>query len=139
MSIIIIGLACISTIIFSLDYSYELNNYCEIFFQENRLKLRNLEENFIKDCTKFSSTNENETENNIYSDIIKVVWLISMSAHNIKNYLHIFKYKANDDQKYRIEDVTLDYSFLYFISGITILIVNLCKLQIIPCFLKKNL
>ena len=47
-----------------------------------------------------------------------------MSAHNIKNYLHIFKYKANDDQKNRIEDVTLDYSFLYFISGITILIIN---------------
>ena len=123
MSIIIIGLACVSTIIFSLEYSSELNNYCELFFEENRLRLRNLEESFVKDCTKFSS-NENETENNIYSDIIKVDWLISMSAHNIKNYLHIFQYKANNDQKNIIEEVTLDYSFLYFITGITILIVN---------------
>ena len=99
MSIIIIGLACVSTIIFSLEYSSELNNYCELFFKENRLRLRNLEESFVKDCTKFSSANGNETENNIYSDIIKVDWLISMSAHNIKNYLHIFQYNTKNEQK----------------------------------------
>ena len=124
ISIIIIGLASISTIIFSQNYSSDLNNYCQIIFK-NEEKLRNLEENFIKDCTKFSSSNSmNETENNIYSNIIKVDWLISMSAHNIKNYHDIFKYNASDVQEGKIEDVTLDYSLLYFITGITILIVN---------------
>lgn len=115
MSIICIGLASVSTIIFSQKYSSDLNNYCDIILKNDS----DLDENYKKDCTKFSS---NETE--IYSNIIQIDWLISMSAHNIKNYHNIFEYNTTDDQKNKIEDLTLDYSFMYFLTGITILVAD---------------
>ena len=124
ISAIIIGLASVTTIIFSQDYSSDLNNYCELIFKKED-NMQNLNEDFKKDCTKFSSTIiNNETEKSFYEKIIKVDWLISMSAHNIKNYHDIFKYDTEDRQKQKIEDVTLDYSLIYFITGITVLIVN---------------
>lgn len=43
ISIICIGLASVSTIIVSQDYSLELNNYCDLVFNESRL--RNLDVN----------------------------------------------------------------------------------------------
>ena len=114
ISIICIGLASISTIIFSQKYYYsDLNDYCNLILNNDS----NLADNFKKDCTKFSS---NETE--IYSNIIQIDWLISMSAHNIKNYHDIFEYNTTDDEKNKIEDINLDYSFMYFLTGITILI-----------------
>ena len=115
MSIICIGLASVSTIIFSQKYSSDLNNYCDIILKNDS----DLDDNYKKDCTKFSS---NETE--IYSNIIQIDWLISMSAHNIKNYHNIFEYNTTDDQKNKIEDLTLDYSFMYFLTGITILVAD---------------
>ena len=124
ISIIVIGLASISTIIFSQDYSSDLNNYCDIILK-NETKSNSLDDTFLKDCTKFSSTKvSNQTESNIYSNIIQVDWLISMSAHNIKNYHDIFKFEAKEGKKTEIENITLDYSLLYFITGITILIVD---------------
>ena len=124
ISVIIIGLASVTTIIFSQGYSSDLNKYCVLIFKKEE-NLRNLDEDFKKRCTKFSSMiTNNETENSIYVNIMRVDWLISMSAHNIKNYHDIFKYDAEDKQKQKIEDVTLDYSLLYFITGITVLIVN---------------
>ena len=124
ISFIIICLASVTTIIFSQQYSSDLNDYCELIFNKAK-NLRNLDEDFVKDCSKFSTSNKtNETESSIYSNIIKVDWLISMSAHNIKNYHDIFKYEAEDRQKQKIEDVTIDYSLVYFITGITVLIVN---------------
>jgi len=116
ISIICIGLASVSTIIFSQKYSSDLNDYCNLILSNND---SNLADNFKKDCTKFST---NETE--IYSNIIQIDWLISMSAHNIKNYHDIFEYNANNDDKNKIEEVTLDYSFMYFLTGITILIAD---------------
>ena len=121
MSFISICLASIATILFSLDYSSDLNNYCDITFK-NEENLKNLDEDFINDCTKFSNNNPNET--NTGSNIIEVDWLISMSAHNIKHYHGIFRQGAESHNKNKIEDITLDYSFMYFITGITILIVD---------------
>ena len=124
MSLIVIGLASISTIIFSLNYSSDLNNYCDIIFKKEG-NLRYLEDNFLQDCTKFSTKYiSNQTESNIVSNIIQVDWLISMSAHNIRNYHDIFKYDAKENKTDIIEDITLDYSFLYFLTGITLLIVD---------------
>jgi len=116
MSIICIGLASVSTIIFSQKYSSDLNVYCDIILKNNDSVL---DDNYKNDCTKFST---NETE--IYSNIIQIDWLISMSAHNIKNYHDIFEFNTTDDQKNKIEDLTLDYSFMYFLTGITILIAD---------------
>ena len=120
MSFISICLASISTIVFSQQYSSDLNQYCDSIFNNNE-NLRNLDEDFIKDCTKFSSSNN---ESNSATNIIEVDWLISMSAHNIKNYHDIFKYSSIEDKEHEIEKVTLDYSLMYFITGITVLIVD---------------
>ena len=121
MSFISICLASVATILFSLQYSSDLNNYCDIIFKDEE-NIKNLDKDIINDCTKFSTNNTNET--NSGSNIIEVDWLISMSAHNIKHYHDIFKYNTEEYNKNKIEDVALDYSFMYFITGITVLIVD---------------
>ena len=126
ISIICIGLASVSTIIFSQDYSLELNNYCDLVFNESRLRNLDVNDDFKKACTKFSSTSEgNETDKEIYSNIIQIDWLISMSAHNVKNYYDVFKYNTTQENKEdKIVEITLDYSFMYFLTGLTILIAD---------------
>ena len=126
ISIICIGLASVSTIIVSQDYSLELNNYCDLVFNESRLRNLDVNDDFKKACTKFSSTSEgNETDKEIYSNIIQIDWLISMSAHNVKNYYDVFKYNITQENKEdKIVEITLDYSFMYFLTGLTILIAD---------------
>ena len=47
-----------------------------------------------------------------------------MSSYNLETYYNVCKYQATYDQRDNINSVILDYSFMYFLTGITVLIAN---------------
>ena len=66
----------------------------------------------------------NEEYNADVDDIIKLDWMNKMSTYNIKFYYTVFKYGAEESQYDNIQSTTLNYSLMYFINMITILILN---------------
>ena len=57
-----------------------------------------------------------------------------MSSYNLETYYNVFKYQATYDQRDNINSVILDYSFMYFLTGITVLIANFLFIQIVSLF-----
>ena len=57
-----------------------------------------------------------------------------MSCYNLETYYNVFKYQATNDQRDNINSVILDYSFMYFLTGITVLIANFLFIQIVSLF-----
>ena len=57
-----------------------------------------------------------------------------MSSYNLYSYYNVFKYEATIDQRDNINSVILDYSFMYFLTGITVLIANFLFIQIVNLF-----
>lgn len=134
MSIICIGLSSISTIVFSQKYSSDIKNYCnkQIYNNTNSSQTINNFENenneevkeFLENCYKYidiDSSLINQTKANV-DKIVKVDWMTKMSTYNIKYYYNVFKYKGGKEDI--IDSVILDYSFMYFLTGITVLIAN---------------
>ena len=54
-----------------------------------------------------------------------------MSTFNLDSFYKIFKYEAIDEQKDHIDKIILDYSFMYFLKGICVLITNYLFIQIV--------
>ena len=72
-------------------------------------------------CLKYLTSDTDK--NNTFIDLEKIIsndWILKMSADNIKNYYEIFKEKNRNN----IYDILIDYSFIYFLTGITLLIIN---------------
>ena len=135
MAIICIGLSSISTIVFSEDYASDIKTYCRKYVNNNTYsnytstsrRLHNYKYyNLTKDCRKY-------IDSNLVSDdkVIKADWLSDMSSYNLKYYYDIFQYQATDAQVNNIDDVLLDYSFMYFLTGICVLITNYLFIQIV--------
>ena len=135
MSIICIGLSSISTIVFSKDYTNDITDYCEKYATNSSRnigeRLRMLAESgytykdLVNNCSKYISV-ENTTE-----DVFKADWLSDMSCYNLDTYYDVFQYQAREDQVDNIDYVILDYSFMYFLTGITVLIANFLFIQIV--------
>ena len=135
MAIICIGLSSISTIVFSEDYASDIKTYCRKYVNNNTYsnfnstsrRLHNYKYyNLTKDCRKY-------IDSNLVSDdkVIKADWLSDMSSYNLKYYYDVFQYQATDAQVNNIDDVLLDYSFMYFLTGICVLITNYLFIQIV--------
>ena len=138
MSIICIGLSSISTIVFSKDYASDITDYCEKYATNSSRRigdrLRALASNtytyadLATDCEKYISVG------NSSEDVFKADWLSDMSCYNLEAYYKVFKYQASDSQVDNIDYVILDYSFMYFLTGITVLIANFLFIQIVSLF-----
>ena len=148
MAIICIGLSSISTIVFSKSYVSDIKDYCK----KNTYNITN---STVSNST--NSTNSNSTSSTLrllssdytYSnltnscskyidyddktddDAFKADWLSDMSSYNLISYYDVFKYKATKDQEDNISKVILDYSFMYFLTGITVLLSNYLFIQIV--------
>ena len=130
ISFICIGLSSISTIIFSQNYANDIKNYCNKIINENIIvdlegKNNNIK-SLIERCYKYIDIDDNIIEK--YSadvdDIVKLDWMNKMSTYNIKFYYEVFKYGATESQYKNIESITLNFSLMYFITMITMLIIN---------------
>ena len=134
MALICAGLSSVSTIVFSKDYASEIKDYCEKHISTSTLRfLSSDNKNYTfadlsSDCSKYASGNLTD------EDAFKADWLSDMSCYNLETYYNVFKYQATNDQRDNINSVILDYSFMYFLTGITVLIANFLFIQIVSLF-----
>ena len=134
MAFICAGLSSVSTIVFSKDYASDIKDYCKKYINYNTLRLLDKDNdnytfyNLSEDCSKYVSGNSTD------DDAFKADWLSDMSCYNLDSYYNVFKYQATFDQRDNINSVILDYSFMYFLTGITVLIANFLFIQIVSLF-----
>ena len=135
MALICAGLSSVSTIVFSKDYASDITDYCQKKISNSNLRILKSDnspynyKDLSEDCSKYVSTG-NETD----KDAFKADWLSDMSSYNLYSYYNVFKYEATIDQRDNINSVILDYSFMYFLTGITVLIANFLFIQIVNLF-----
>ena len=139
MSIVCIGLSSISTIVFTKDYVSDIEEYCEKYAYNSTSGniSRRLDDNnssysysdLVHDCSKYVDFDDINTTDD--DDTFKADWLSDMSAYNLKAYYDVFKYKATKSQRDNIDNVVLDYSFMYFLTGICVLIINYLFIQLV--------
>ena len=126
-------LAAIPTMVFSIRYSNDLTEHCDKYYkQKNNYDENNSTNNDLNNyfythneyCLKYL-TSDND-KNNSFINLEKIIsndWVLIMSADNIKNYYEIFKEKSGKNSG-KIYDILIDYSFVYFLTGIVLLIIN---------------
>ena len=140
MAIICIGLSSISTIVFSKSYVSDIKDYCEKYsYNSSNFPNYNSSVGYTNytfhdlrnDCKKYVDY-DNETEDD--DDTVKSDWLSDMSIYNLDAYYKIFKYGATKQQDENIDKVILDFSFMYFLTGIAVLITNYLFIQIVSLF-----
>ena len=154
ISFLCVGLASIATIIFSLDYTDDIKDYCHkkfdsfnstplipmnntnttaildyLQFNKNISYLRRLNSSSFSDylnkCHKYlNSTYRDESGESIKSD-----WLTDMSAYNLRYYYDLFKYGEENIPLKIIHNVFFKYSIIYFITGIAIIIASFLFVQ----------
>ena len=142
MSIICIGLSSISTIVFTKDYVSDIKDYCQKYTLNGTLlnstvSLNNTSvgnndytlRNLIDDCKKYMDYGNTNVTND--DEAFEEDWLSDMSTYNLRTYYNIFKYKATKRQIDNIDNILLDYSFMYFLTGICVLITNFLFIQIV--------
>ena len=139
MSLICVGLSSISTIVFSKSYVDDITDYCQKYatnssrVMNDRLRVldstRYTFEKLTEKCEKYISV-ENGTD-----DAFKADWLSDMSCYNLDAYYDVFQYQAAASQKDNIDYIILDYSFMYFLTGVTVLIANFLFIQIVSLLL----
>ena len=135
MTLICAGLSSVSTIVFSKDYANDIKDYCEKYLTtESTLRFLSSDKanytysDLANDCSKYVSNNSTDDE------VFKSDWLSDMSCYNLDTYYNVFKYQATLDQRDNINSVILDYSFMYFLTGISVLIANFLFIQIVSLF-----
>ena len=121
-------LASIPSMVFTRGYYEEINDFCENFFESHdiyailngtdSISLDQLEK--IKDvCEVYYITDESKTSDIPY---IKIEWIRKFNGGNIANYYDLFKVQSlNPDN---VNHLLLDYSLLYFLTAIILLIIN---------------
>jgi hypothetical protein len=139
MAIICIGLSSISTIVFSKGYVSDIKDYCKKYTYnltnqtnqtdqtDSTLRLLYELNDLKKECSKYLNYEDDDVDD----DSFKADWLSDMSSYNIKSYYDVFEYNATESKKNIIHDVILDYSFMYFLTGIAVLISNYLFIQIV--------
>ena len=119
-------LSSIPTMVFSIRYTNHLKDHCNKYYNiENNLTTNNTNEIndtniFIQkkdSCKKYLSSSQSIKED--LSSIIQTDWILRMSTDNLKNYYEIFNGKEEN-----INDILIDFSFLYFLTSLVLLIIN---------------
>ena len=143
ISFIGLCLASIPTMVFSIRYSKDLTEHCNLYYigKKNRYNIDNIN-NTVKNeffytsnyyCLKYLKSNEDENykNNNTIIDLGSIIssdWILKMSTDNIKNYYEILKEK-NKNSKGIIYHTLINFSLIYFITGIILLIINFFFVQ----------
>ena len=115
MSIIIVCLSSIPSIVFSKRYSNDLIKYCEKKFEG--IEVTNTTQ-LGRDCQKFIEQDISDDEKK------KIDWTVKMSGDNIKYYYDIFGYGISEKERDKIDSIIIEYSLMYFLTGMTVLIAN---------------
>ena len=127
-------LSSIPTMVFSIRYTNHLIEHCRIYYNDvnytfgpavnnknstlyNQALITNNSE-----CLKYLSTKYNNQINEDLETVVRNDWILKMSADNVKNYFKIFKEKAGSSDN--IDNILIDFSFIYFLTSITLLIIN---------------
>ena len=114
------GLLCtIPSMIYSKKYFDDLTEYCDYNYNYTDKNLSNITEY----CFKYLSAVRKSEE--IFKEdlsVIKTDWIVKFSAENIVNYYKIFEEKSSNPEI--ITDSLLNYSFIYFLAAIVLLIIN---------------
>ena len=125
--------------VFSIRYTNDLTEHCNIYHTD-KMAINAMNNNITNNglllnesfytsndyCLKYLTSDENKNTNKTSIDLGKIIssdWILKMSADNIKNYHEIFKEK-NQENADKINDILINYSFMYFLTGITLLIIN---------------
>ena len=134
MNFISFCLSSIPTMVFSIRYSNHLSKYCRMYYNDVNSTLipniNNRNSSYFReelvtnnsDCLKYLSSEYDSQTNEDLSTIVQNDWILKMSADNAENYFNIFKEKAGSSD--RVDNVIIDYSLIYFITSITLLIIN---------------
>ena len=118
-------LSSIPTMVFSVRYSNHLSDHCRMYYHTSNNTINNstyfFNTQFItnnSNCIKYLSDKNNQNGTDL-SSIIQTDWILKMSTDNLRNYFSVFKGKSDI-----INKVLLNFSFLYFLTSITLLIIN---------------
>ena len=123
-------LSSIPTMVFSIRYTNQISDHCNMYYFANDTNFNismnstnliynpQLVTNNTK-CYKYLKNSINEIDTDI-SDIIQTDWILKMSTDNINNYYKIFQGSSKN-----INSILIDFSFLYFLTSITLLIINI--------------
>ena len=139
-----ICLSSIPTMVFSRRYSNDLEDYCRIYYNDRNSSISiypNSEyypELITRNeyCQKYLDEDMDDNYNADLKEVIQADWIIKFSADNTINYYNIFKEHANDPDD--ITDILLDYSLIYFITSVTLLIINFIAIQYINLVIDKE-
>ena len=133
VTFICIFLSSIPTIVFSERYTDHLINYCSEYYHDANVKNFTPRYQYLnttnEDCLKYTKLSNNTSVD--LDTITRADWMIQMSADNINEYYNNYVYKNNNEnavneknKKSVISGILIDYSILYFITGIILLLVN---------------
>ena len=124
-------LSSIPSMVFSRRFCNDLEKHCKIYFNDlnNSVPLDETVESYYpelitshEDCVKYLSMDLDDNVGVDLDDVVKTDWILKFSADNTINYYNIFREHANDPDD--ITDILFHYSFIYFLTSITLLIVN---------------
>ena len=122
-------LASVPSMIISKRYYNDIVNYCDDFFfiYHDVVAVVNGTDSIgidtfrkvLKKCLLYL-----DVENDQNSDIpyIKIEWIRKFDGENIVSYYDLFMFESQNPES--INDLLLDYSFLYFLTSITLLIIH---------------
>ena len=122
-------LSSIPTMVFSIRYTNQITDHCNMYYNSNDTNFNitinrtnliynpQLITNNTK-CYKYLKNSISEIETDL-SNIIQTDWILKMSTDNLNNYYEIFQGSSKN-----INSILLDFSFLYFLTSITLLIIN---------------
>jgi len=121
-------LSSIPSMVFSKRYYNDLRNFCDTYFtfgdsflfleEVNNTGLNTTSEYCVKYLTIYINIRNYESD----SSLINNDWISKFSSINILNYYNIFKENTKDPEI--ITDSFFNYSFVYFLTSITLLIIN---------------
>ena len=120
-------LSSIPTMVFSIRYTNQITDHCNNYYYSNNTNFNitmNNTNNIYNpqlitnntNCYKYLEDSNTETD---LSNIIQTDWILKMSTDNLNNFYSIFKGNSKN-----INSILIDFSFLYFLTSITLLIIN---------------
>ena len=143
-------LSSIPTMVFSKRYFNHISDYCKLYYSDsiivkntntnntnimynitytnntNDINMNNINNDMIKqfitndeNCLQYLTRKEENKTSIDLESIIPIDWIFQMSSDNIKIYYNLYKGEENI-----INHILIDYSFVYFLTGITLLIIN---------------
>jgi len=126
-------LSAIPTMIFAKKYSNNINTYChdyvDTILRNTDIMSREYEElnNTINEEVFVICINYHEISEQIWptkkdDDIIRIDWLKKFNGDSIIKYNELYKIIQNNSEP--LQDVLLDFSFIYFLTSLVLLIIN---------------